>query len=84
MTTLPLPDDAIALMFESDPAALDDSTFTALIHEFRRRRNVFLSDEAAASLKAKKSRVAVQPSTPSLAAKLDKPASEVELDDLLG
>lgn len=81
MTTIPLPDDAIAAIFSADPTSLSDAEFNALIAEFRRRRNVFASEEAAASLKAKKSKPTVTPVDPAM---LDKPASEVSLDDLLG
>lgn len=81
MTTIPLPDDAIAAIFDADPMPLPDSEFNILITEFRRRRNVFASEEAAASLKAKKAKPTLVASNPVM---LDKPASEVSLDDLLG
>lgn len=81
MTTIPLPDDSIAAIFAADPTSLSDAEFNALITEFRRRRNVFASEEAAASLKAKKSKPTPTPVDPAM---LDKPASEVSLEDLLG
>lgn len=77
-----LPSDAIALMFDADPATLTDSQFTALISELRRRRSAFASEEAAKSLAPKKSRTKVEPGTSAPA--LDKPIGEVSLDDLLG
>lgn len=79
-----LPTDSIALLFEADPTSLSDADLLTLIHELRRRRNVFLSEEAAASLKAKKTRATPEPSTPARAAALDKPASEIDLEDLVG
>lgn len=82
MTDLPLPDDAIAALFDADPATLDDASFEALISEFRRRRNVFASEEAANSLKAKKTRVVIDPTTKPTV--LDKPTSEISLEDLEG
>lgn len=74
--------DALTALFEADPTTLDDSALTSLIRELRRRRDVFAADEAAKSLapKAKRTPTATVPAP--LAAALDKPVGELDLDDL--
>ena len=81
--TTPLPDDAVAKLFDADPTTISDADLTTLIAELRRRRNIFAADEAAASLKAKKTKPDAVPTTPELAALRDKPAGEISLGDLL-
>lgn len=73
--------DALTALFEADPLTITDAQLTVLVTELRRRRNAFLSEEAAKSLKPKAKRVAVDvnATTP---ATLDKPTGEVSLDDL--
>jgi hypothetical protein len=71
-------------LFLSDPMTLTDADILRTIGELRRRRSVFASEEAAASLKAKKAKTRAAPTTDEAAATNDKPASELSLDDLLG
>lgn len=74
--------DALTALFEADPTTLDDGTLTSLIRELRRRRDVFAADEAAKSLAPKKTRAPVSAPSAPLAAALDKPVGELDLDDL--
>ena len=79
-----LPADPIAAMFDADPQSLTDAQFQALIHEVRRRRSVFASEEAAKALAPKRARSRPEPSdAPPSPSTLDKPITEVNLDDLL-
>lgn len=75
---------SIDQIFEADPQTLTDVEFAALITELRRRRSAFAAEEAAKQAKGK---AAKEPKAPkpsaSTAAKLDKPAGELSLDDLL-
>lgn len=76
--------DSLSALFSADPLTLSDDDILRGIHELRRRRNAFASEEAAKSLKPKSTRAKPgKPSAPE-AASLDKPAGEISLDDLLG
>lgn len=79
-----LPADSIGDLFSADPSTLDDTAFTSLIREVRRRRSEFASQEATkrAAPKAKTERAL--PVSAAQAAAADKPASELSLDDLEG
>lgn len=74
--------DAISELFEADPLTLTDAQLMSLILELRRRRNEFASSEAAKSLAPKKSRTRAEPQSAVEAAALDKPITEVGLDDI--
>lgn len=74
--------DSLVLIFDTDPLDRTDAEILTAIHELRRRRNAFTADEAAKALKPKSTRTKAEPSNPSSAAALDKPASEINLDDL--
>lgn len=74
--------DALTRLFEADPTTITDAELTTLIVELRRRRNAFLSEEAAKSLAPKKARTKSDPIPASVAAALDKPVSELDLEDL--
>lgn len=74
--------DALSILFESDPLTLSDAQLTALVTELRRRRNEFAAQEAAKALKPKATRTRAQPQSPASAAALDKPVTELSLDDL--
>lgn len=70
--------NSLTVIFESDPMTLTDSQILAGINELRRRRNVFASEEAAKALAPKRAKAKSEAtSTP-----LDKPTSEISLDDL--
>lgn len=73
--------DSLTALFSSDPLEHTDAQRAALITELRRRRSVFASEEAAKALAGKTKR-AKQGTDPADAAKLDKPAGELSLDDL--
>lgn len=76
---------AIDELFLADPLSLGDAQFDALITEMRRRRSAFASEEAAKAAKAAKGKSAKEPKAKvdaSVAAVLDKPISELTLDDL--
>lgn len=79
LTTSP---DALSALFSSDPTTLTDAQLDTLIHELRRRRNAFMSEEAAKATAPKSKRTKAELLTPSTAAELDKPTSELSLDDL--
>lgn len=77
---------ALNTLFAYDAATLQtlpDEEFMKLIIEARRRRNLFLAEEAAKATKAKTPRGKAAPSTTETALAADKPASEVDLEDLL-
>lgn len=74
--------DALSVLFEADPLTLTDAQFMALIVELRRRRNEFTAAEAAKALKPKSTRTRATPQSTAASAALDKPPSEVSLDDL--
>lgn len=74
--------DALSILFEADPLTLSDAQLTALVTELRRRRNEFTAQEAAKALKPKATRTKAQPQSPAAAAALDKPVTELSLDDL--
>lgn len=76
--TIPSPDSLTAL-FLADPLTLTDAQLTTLVREFRRRRNEFLSQEAATAAKGKKAKVAKTTMDPAI---LDKPLTEIDLSDL--
>lgn len=74
--------DSISALFLADPGTLSDADHIKLILELRRRRNEFLSAEAAAQSKPKAARKA--PALPAAeAAALDKPLTETGLEDFL-
>lgn len=79
LTTSP---DALTLLFDADPTTLTDADLDALILELRRRRSVFASDEAAKAAAGRKARV--KPTAASVAAPqtLDRPVTELSLEDL--
>lgn len=79
--SIPSP-DALTALFEADPLTLTDSDISSLIIELRRRRNAFLADEAAKSLAPKKTRAKAETQSAPSAAAMDKPISEISLDDL--
>lgn len=85
MTTSPLDatdPNALQALFEADPTTLSDASLTSLIRELRRRRDIFAADEAAKSLAPKAKRATASPVAAPLAAALDKPVGELDLDDL--
>ena len=82
MTLIPPIEDTIALLFDTDPSNLPDGDILTLVRELRRRRSVFRAEEAAKLLAPKKERAVKVARTPSDAAKMDKPLSEIDLDDL--
>lgn len=75
---------ALDTLFLSDPMTLSDADILRTVTELRRRRSVFASEEAAKSLAAKKPKSRAAPTTDANAATVDKPASEITMDDLLG
>ncbi len=76
--------DSIAELFQGNPLDKSEADINRLVIELRRRRNEFLSQEAAAAAKPKSTRAKVGKTTSEDAAKLDKPLGEISLDDLLG
>jgi hypothetical protein len=72
--------DSIVLLFETDPSTLSDADLQTLVAELRRRRNAFVQEEAVKSSTARPR--ALKTSDPVIAEKLDKPVSELSLDDL--
>ncbi len=77
------PTDLDAL-FTLDPVLASDALFDALILEVRRRRNTFAAAEAAKEAKGKSRRERLAPIPDAQRVALEKPPSEVTLDDLLG
>lgn len=75
---IPSPDSLTAL-FLADPLTLDDAKLTVLVREFRRRRNEFLSAEAATAAKGKKAKPVASPADALIR---DKPPTEIDLSDL--
>ena len=75
--------DALTAMFTADPRDLTDAQLDQMIGELRRRRDAFLSAEAATAAKGKRARAERPAPTTAEAATLDKPAAETTLDDLL-
>lgn len=69
-------------LFTADPITLTASDRLRLINELRRRRSLHLSDEAAKAAKGKKAVTKSEPKPAAISAALDKPASELSLDDL--
>jgi len=87
MTASPLlstSENALSLLFESDPLTLTDAQLDSMILGLRRRRNAFFAEEAAKSLKPKSTRAKAGTVDAATSALLDKPASELSLDDLMG
>jgi len=85
MTDSPLADtdpDAITRAFEADPMTLTDTQLDALVVELRRRRNAFLAQEATKQLNKKEKPKAEPPVPAVVQAKLDKPPSELNINDL--
>lgn len=76
--------DAASLdrVFGTDPMTHPPKDHCALVLELRRRRSEFLSSEAAKVLAPKKPRAKADPLTSAEAARLDKPVSEIGLDDI--
>lgn len=88
LTLTPLLDvspDAISEIFLADPSTLPDDKLDFLVKELRRRRSDYQSAQAAVAAKGKKGQSEPKPPKPTAteAAKLDKPAGEIELGDLL-
>lgn len=75
--------DAITRAFEVDPLTLSNADGEAVYLELRRRRNAFLSQEAAKAAQGRAKRTKAEPQTSTQAAKLDKPESEISINDLL-
>jgi len=73
---------SLDLLFSSDPTTLSDREIERLVLELRRRRSEFLSSEATKALAPKKTRAKAEPQSAASAAALDKPLSEISLDDL--
>lgn len=84
MTTTPLDAEALDALFTMDPVLASDATFDALILEVRRRRNSFAAAEAAKEAKGKSRTPRAAPIPDAQRVMLEKPPSEVTLDDLLG
>jgi hypothetical protein len=74
--------DALSLMFEGDPLDLTDAKLMQMVTEIRRRRSDFASREAATAAAGKAKRTKAEPQSAPAAAALDKPVSEIDLDDL--
>lgn len=74
--------DSISELFAADPMTISDDDLNRLIAEVRRRRNEFLSQEAAAAAKPKSTRTKAAAPTAETAAILDKPVSELTADEL--
>lgn len=74
--------DSISALFTDDPLTLSDAQLMALIVELRRRRSEFTALEAQKALKPKATRTRAAPQSPATSASLDKPPSEISLDDL--
>lgn len=75
--------DALTLLFETGPLELSDAQVLSAIHELRRRRSVFQSEEAAKAMAPKKSRAKSEAPVDAAASVLaSKPTSEIDLDDL--
>jgi hypothetical protein len=74
--------DALTVLFESDPLTLTDAQLLSLISELRRRRNEFTAAEAVKALKPKTTRTRATPQSPAASAAIDKPLTELSLDDL--
>ena len=78
-------EDDIAAAFRADPfSELSDDKIDAAVIELRRRRNAFLSTEAAKSLNKKDKKPKPEPVSSEAAAKMDKPAAETSIEDLFG
>lgn len=73
--------DSLTALFANDPLTHTQAELLDLCAELRRRRSVFASEEAVKALKPKAAKVK-RGSEPADAAKLDKPAGELSLDDL--
>lgn len=74
--------DSLSVIFSTDPLVLTDSQLHTAIIELRRRRNAFLSEEAAKQAKGKVARVKPLPQTSAASSNSDKPPAELSLDDL--
>jgi len=74
--------DSLTAIFTSDPLTLTDDQLHRAIIELRRRRNAFLSEEAAKAAAGKAKRPKAQASSAEKAALIDKPPAELSLDDL--
>lgn len=75
--------DSIKYIFDANPNTLSDADFKTLLVELRRRRSEFASSEAAKAAKGKSARALKPTLSAADAAKLDVPAGELTLDDLL-
>lgn len=73
---------SLDLVFTSGPTTLSDAHLNGLILELRRRRNEFLSSEAAKSLAPKKVKPKLGEVTPTSAVLADKPPAELDLGDI--
>ena len=83
LTITPLASVSIEDIFLLDPATLDRSDTERLVAELRRRRSEFASAEAAKQAQGKKAKVKSEAKPAAESAKLDKPTSQLTLDDLL-
>lgn len=79
----PLSSLTIEEIFSANPRTLTDSDHLALVVELRARRSEFQSQEAAKAAAGKKARVKPDTVSAPEAAKLDKPTSQLTLDDFL-
>ena len=77
-------EEAIVMAFAADPMTLSDAQLDLLVTELRRRRSVFMAQEAAKSLN-KKSKAKPEPAVDAgTAAVRDKPMSELSSEELFG
>jgi hypothetical protein len=85
LTQSPLAAADIEDIFQLDPATLPEAEFDRLVSEVRRRRSEFHSAEAAkqATPKAKRAKAEPESKLAPAAAKIDKPAGELTMDDLI-
>lgn len=74
--------NSLDLIFGPDPTTLSQADYLRLVHELRRRRTEFKAQEALAANKVPKARSKAQPVDQATAAVMDKPTTEITLDDL--
>lgn len=79
----PLATVDIESIFAANPRELIPADHIRLVTELRARRSAFASDEAAKAAAGKKGRAKAEPISAPEAAKLDKPNSQLTLDDLI-
>lgn len=72
--------DSLTAYFAGDMVDKPEADIVALVSEVRRRRSVWASEEAVKAMNEKKKRP--KATDPATAALLDKPTSELSLDDI--